>query len=172
MIFWHISVAEYNENKSSFHCFGVITYFVTFLFDYVNMNIAIVHNSKIPVTEYGGIERVIWYLGAELVKMGHHITYLVKSGSECPFAKIQIINSSISLNKQIPENTEFVHLHFVPKEMIYFPHLVTIHGNLPQETIFSSNTNFVSKNHALRYGADAFVYNGLDWDDYGKPDFD
>lgn len=26
---------------------------------------------------------------------------------------------------------------------------------------------FVSKNHAARYGSQSFVYNGLDWDDYG-----
>ena len=135
------------------------------------MNIVIIHNSKIPAEEYGGIERVIWYLGAELAKMGHKITFLVKPGSECTFANLKILNPSISINKQIPVNTDFVHFHFNPNEMIDLPHLITVHGNLPSETLFFPNTNFVSKNHALRYGANAFVYNGLDWDDYGKPDF-
>jgi len=134
------------------------------------MNIAIVYNGKIPVTEYGGIERVIWYLGYELFKMGHKITFLVKASSGCPFADVKIINPLISLNNQIPEKTDFVHLHFMPTENILFPHLITIHGNLPRETVFFQNTNFVSKNHARRYGADAFVYNGLNWGDYGNPD--
>ncbi len=68
------------------------------------------------------------------------------------------------------ESTDFVHIHFQPKDKIEFPHLITIHGNLPEETQFFPNTNFVSKNHAKRYHADAFVYNGLNWDEYGKPD--
>jgi glycosyltransferase involved in cell wall biosynthesis len=135
------------------------------------MNIVIAHNSKIPATEYGGIERVIWYLGAELVNMRHKITFLVKAGSVCGFADVKILNPSISINEQIPVNTDFVHLHFQPNENIDLPHLITVHGNLPNGSLFFPNTNFVSKNHALRYGANAFVYNGLDWDDYGKPDF-
>ncbi len=135
------------------------------------MNIAIVHNGKIPVTEYGGIERVIWCLGYELVKMGHKVTFIVKAGSECSFAEVKSINPLISISKQIPENTDFVHIHFLPGENIAIPHLVTIHGNLPGNTVFTQNTSFVSMNHARRYGAEAFVYNGLNWDEYSLPDF-
>ena len=135
------------------------------------MNILIVHNNKIPVIKYGGTERDIWYLGYELVKMGHKVTYLVKAGSSCPFAEVKIFNPEVSINKQIPENIDFVNLHFHPNEEIHFPHLISIHGNLPEQSKFYLNTNFVSKNHAKRYGANAFVYNGLNWDDYGKPDF-
>jgi glycosyltransferase involved in cell wall biosynthesis len=135
------------------------------------MQIVIAHNSKIPAINYGGIERVIWYLGLELTKMGHKITFLVQKGSTCPFAEVLILNPGISIQKQIPQNTDFVHFHFQPEQKIQVPFLVTVHGNLPANTLFDRNTNFVSKNHALRYGADAFVYNGLDWDDYGKPDF-
>lgn len=133
------------------------------------MNIVIVHNSKIPAIYYGGIERVIWYLGFELVKLGHKITHLAAPGSQCPFADVLTLNPGVSIQNQIPRNTDFVHFHFNPQEEIEFPFLVTIHGNLPGNTVFMKNTNFVSENHALRYNANAFVYNGLDWDDYGKP---
>jgi len=135
------------------------------------MNIAIVHNGKIPVTEYGGIERVIWCLGYELVRMGHKVTFVVKAGSGCQFAAVKSINPLISINNQIPENTDFVHIHFLPGEIIAFPHLVTVHGNFPVNTVFTQNTSFVSSNHARRYGAEAFVYNGLNWDEYILPDF-
>lgn len=135
------------------------------------MNIVIVHNSKIPVVAYGGIERVIWYLAQELVKMGHKITFLVEKGSYCPFAHVVAYDPKKSINTQITPSVDIVHLHFQPNENIEFPHLITIHGNLPEETVFFPNTSFVSRNHAKRYGADAFVYNGLNWDDYGKPDF-
>jgi len=134
------------------------------------VKITIVHNSKIPVTAYGGIERVIWYLAEELLKMGHKITFLVEKGSYCPFAPVVAYDPQKSINAQIPSPADFVHLHFQPNEIIDFPHLITVHGNLPEETVFFPNTNFVSQNHAKRYNADAFVYNGLNWDDYGKPD--
>lgn len=135
------------------------------------MKICIVHNSKIPVVLYGGIERVIWDLGAELAQMGHKITYLVPKGSSCPFADVIFLNPELPLETQIPDNVDFVHLHFQPEVEIVRPHLITIHGNLPTSISFPQNTSFVSRNHALRYNADAFVYNGLRWDEYGTPDF-
>jgi glycosyltransferase involved in cell wall biosynthesis len=134
------------------------------------MNIVIVHNSKIPAIYYGGIERVIWYLGMELSKLGHKITYLAAPGSHCPFANILPLNPEVSIQKQVPRNTDFVHFHFNPGEEIQFPYLVTIHGNLPEDTEFFQNTNFVSENHAMHYGVNAFVYNGFNWDEYGKPE--
>ena len=135
------------------------------------MKICLVHNSKIPVTHYGGIERVIWNLGIELTQMGHKIIYLVPKGSFCPFADINTINTKLPLKEQIPDDVDFVHFHFQPEKEIQKPHLITIHGNLPASATFSTNTSFVSKNHARRYGADAFVYNGLRWEEYGKSEW-
>ncbi|MFW5832291.1 MAG: glycosyltransferase [Prolixibacteraceae bacterium] len=135
------------------------------------MNVVIVHNSKIPVIKYGGTERDIWDLGYELVKKGHNVTYLVKKGSVCPFGKVLNYNPDISVNKQIPNDTDFVNLHFHPTEKIHFPHLISVHGNLPATTQFHRNVNFISRNHAKRYNADAYIYNGLNWDNYGTPDF-
>ncbi len=132
------------------------------------MRICIVHNSKIPVTFYGGIERVVWDLGAELADLGHKITFLVPKGSFCPFAHVIFLNPQIPLEQQIPDDAEFVHIHFQPGKEISRPHLITIHGNLAPSTTFFSNTSFVSQNHAVRYGADAFVYNGLRWKEYGR----
>jgi glycosyltransferase involved in cell wall biosynthesis len=51
------------------------------------------------------------------------------------------------------------------------PYLITIHGNSNDDRIFAQNTVFVSKNHASRYGSNAYVHNGLDWTDYEAPDF-
>jgi glycosyltransferase involved in cell wall biosynthesis len=136
------------------------------------MRICIVHNSKIPVTVYGGIERIVWDLGAELNQFGHNITYLVPKGSKCPFADVIFLNPMLPLEQQVPRDAEFVHLHFQPKIEIQRPHLITIHGNLSPSTTFFPNTSFVSKNHAKRYGADAFVYNGLRWAEYGKPELE
>ncbi|MBN2776177.1 MAG: glycosyltransferase [Bacteroidales bacterium] len=135
------------------------------------MNITIVNPSKIPALLYGGTERVIWYLGKELAKMGHNITFLVGEGSSCGFADVKILNPNESFDSQIPKETDIVHFNFPVKENISKPYITTIHGNSSPGQQFDLNTVFVSQNHAQRHGSESFVYNGLDWDDYSKPDF-
>ena len=71
------------------------------------MNILIVDNGKIPAVNYGGTERVIWYLGKELLKLGHQVSYLVKEGSTCDFAKVIIRDNTKTISSQIPSNIEF-----------------------------------------------------------------
>ena len=133
------------------------------------MNILIAHKGIIPVTNYGGTERVIWYLGKELSKLGHTVSYLVNKGSHCDFAKVIFIDSSKDLATQIPQETDIVHFNFFPPEQIAKPYVITMHGNVNDERKFDLNTIFVSANHAERFGSKAFVHNGLDWNDYQKP---
>ncbi len=135
------------------------------------MNILIVNPSKIPALLYGGTERVIWYLGKELNKMGHKVSYLVAADSECDFADVIFIDTQKSLNSQIPEDIDIVHFNFPVDEEIDKPYVTTIHGNSSEGQEFHENTIFVSSNHAKRHNSKSFVYNGLDWSDYGKPNF-
>jgi glycosyltransferase involved in cell wall biosynthesis len=74
---------------------------------------------------------------------------------------------------QIPADIDLVHFHFKPKgvEKLQVPYLITIHGNPNQAESLDKNAVFVSKNHAKRHNAEAFVHNGLDWDDYDTVDF-
>lgn len=132
------------------------------------MNILIANNTVIPVSKYGGTERVIWYLGKELVKKGHRVTYLVKKGSSCDFAKVIFLEENQPLSRQIPADTDVVHLNFPPGEPIEKPYLVTVHGNRNDLRPLDRNAVFVSRSHAERHGSDSFIYNGLDWSDYGK----
>jgi glycosyltransferase involved in cell wall biosynthesis len=134
------------------------------------MNILIVDSEIIPARRYGGTQRVIWYLGKELSKLGHKVTYLVAKGSYCDFADVLILDRNRKLSEQIPVSIDIVHLNFMPTERIEKPYIVTIHGNCNDFREFDLNSVFVSQNHASRFGSDSFVYNGLDWDDYGNPD--
>lgn len=134
------------------------------------MNITIVNPSIIPAFLYGGTERVIWYLGKELSKKGHKVTFLVSKGSYCDFANVKFLDIEKPLNSQIPEDTELVHFNFPIKEKISKPYIITIHGNGKPGDVFDKNTIFVSENHALRHNSKSFVYNGLDWCDYKKFD--
>lgn len=136
------------------------------------MKILIVDSGCIPVSLYGGTERVIWSLGKELSKLGHSVTFLAGKGSECDFASVKIIDESRSILSQIPNDFDLVHFNFTPAgiEEFRLPYVVTIHGNGNHQ--LDRNTIFVSRNHAERHGSDSFVHNGLDWDAYSNPDLD
>lgn len=134
------------------------------------MNIVLVIGSVIPVTAYGGTQRVIWYLGKELVKLGHCVTFLAGRGSTCDFARVIPIEPARNIIEQIPEEADIVHFNNAAPAGVRKPYIVTYHGNFIPGNL-ERNAVFVSRNHAARYGSTSFVYNGLDWDDYGPVDF-
>lgn len=138
------------------------------------MHILIVNSGTIPVLKYGGTQRVIWYLGQGLVKLGHKVSYLVGEGSSSDFARVLTLDKEQGIGPQIPEDVDIVHFNFVPKglEDVNKPYLITIHGNNNDYREFDQNTVFVSANHAARYGSNSYVYNGMDWDDYMQPLWD
>lgn len=138
------------------------------------MHILIVNNTVVPVKLYGGTERVIWYLGKELVKLGHKVSFLVKQGSYSDFARVIFIDETKPIIEQIPDDVDIVHFNFAPVgiEKIKKPYIITMHGNLNDKRDLDKNTVFVSKNHAERFGSEEFVHNGLDWEDYTKPSLD
>lgn len=133
------------------------------------MKIVIALKNVIPALKYGGAERVIWYLGEELQKMGHQVSFLAPKGSHCNFAKIIEYNPLKSIDSQIPKDTDIIHMHMKFSEEISKPYITTIHGNEVPENA-DRNLVFVSRNHAQRFGSNSFVYNGLNWDDYGTVD--
>lgn len=138
------------------------------ILELVGMRICLVENGQLPVSAYGGTERVVWYLAAELHQRGHQVTLLCKPGSSCSFARVLPLNNSLPLAAQIPTDCDLAHLHFPSAESLPIPSLTTNHGNRNSSEPFPVNTVFLSKNHAARYGADTFVHNGLNWDDYGR----
>ncbi len=135
------------------------------------MNILLVYPGIVPAVNYGGTERVIWSLGHELNALGHSVTYLVKKGSTCPFGKILALDNTQTLDKQIPNYIDLVHFSYEPGVPIAQPYVTTMHGNTNERKELDANTIFVSSNHASRFGSTSFVHNGLNWDEYTKPDW-
>ncbi len=135
------------------------------------MNILIVYNGLIPVTHYGGTERVICSLGKELARLGHSISFLVKQGSKCDFGTIISMDDSKRIIDQIPANIDIVHFNATPKDLeeLNIPYVITIHGNTDPNEQLAKNIVFVSSNHAQRHGSSSYIDNGLDWDDYPTP---
>ena len=134
------------------------------------MHILLVNHAPIPVTGYGGTERVIWDLGRHLVEMGQRVSYLVPQGSHCDFAQVLAIQPGVGWAAQIPADVDLVHFQFNPQCDIDRPWLMTEHGNGRQPESLPLNTVFVSQDHARRHGAQAWVANGLDWRAYGPVD--
>lgn len=130
------------------------------------MHVLIFINKVLPVTAYGGTERVAWYLAKELAQQGCEVTFLAAQGTTCPFANVIVFDPERDINEQIPASVDIVHLNAPFATPIEKPTLLTCHGNLTS-LVQHPNMVFVSKNHAARYGSQSFVYNGLDWDDYG-----
>ena len=136
------------------------------------LHILIIYKGKIPTPKYGGTSRDIWYLGKELIKMGHRITFLVGAGSTCDFARIIHFNAQLPLASQIPEDVDLIHSHIPIWEALPKPYMITLHGNSGDTREFDINTTFISRDHASRYGSEVFVYNGLGLEEYGKPMLD
>jgi len=139
------------------------------------MHIAIVYEGVIPAKTYGGIQRSIWYLGKELVHRGHTVTYIVAEGSECPFATVQILDPEKTIASQLPGKADIFHVCHLSRytlgEMTR-PYIYNLRGNIYDDRPLDLNTVFISRKHASRYGSDVFVYNGMDWEDYGPVRFD
>lgn len=136
------------------------------------MRILMMHTNVLPALKYGGRERALWWLAQELHNRGHSITLLAPGGSYSDFARILEYNPDIDINKQIPEDVDLVHLHTRPRQTLTCkPYVVTIGGNGHVGEEYDINSIFLTRNHAERHGARAFVYNGLNTDEYGKVDF-
>ena len=139
------------------------------------MNVLLMHHATLPVLKYGGTERVVWCLGKELARLGHQVTLLVGPGSTCPFARTLTWDPDRPLRDQVPDDVDLVHTFQVPLDMKGFteglrqPHVVTLEGFGSRYTELDPNTVFVSRHHASRFGSECFVYNGIDWEEYGDP---
>jgi hypothetical protein len=132
------------------------------------MKILLVHKGQVPVFAYGGTERVLWDLAKGLVEMGHQPLLMVNPGSHCDFAEVLEIKPNQSLQAQVESvSADVIHFQFRPDFETLHPHIITEHGNTKHPTPLSLNTVFVSADHARRYGASAYVHNGLNWSDYG-----
>ncbi|UII30916.1 glycosyltransferase [Fulvivirga ulvae] len=134
------------------------------------MKILIVFDKTIPVAKYGGIQRIVWWLGKELVRQGHKVIFLVGEGSSCPFAEVKIYNPEKPLREQIPDEVDLVHSYIPVMEELNKPYLVHMESNTKKPE-YDINTVFVSRNHAERHHATCYVHNGLDPEDYGRPTF-
>ncbi len=139
------------------------------------MRVAIYSPTKIPPDNYGGTERVIWWLIKGLYELGVETYLIAPPGSYHPFVKEVIWAdppkgdpslTPIHLDHLLPEDAHVLHMHHLSILKYNIPTLKTFHG-IPHPCVrqlVDEFTCFLSQSHRLASGfpRNPFVYNGLD----------
>lgn len=135
------------------------------------LRIAVVCQWRVPPETYGGADRAAGWLVTDLARRGHAVTLIAAAGSRNPLADVRVYDPAVPVEAQLPEGTDLAHFFFTPPGPVPVPCLAWIQGNPAPDAPLHPNTVFVSRKHAGRYGAEAFVYNGIDPADYGPVDW-
>jgi len=131
------------------------------------MHIAHVCPWRVPVSLYGGSERIVYWQAKAQAKLGgHRVTLLALPSSSCPGVEVVAVPREARFEDYLPPDIEVVNLHGMGWDEAKLPHVITTQGNAPIELEFSPHKIFVSRNHAERAHARAFVYNGVDPEEY------
>lgn len=133
------------------------------------MHIAVISHHRLPVKGYGGTERIVVALVRGLAELGHRVTLLAAPGTKLREATVievpapRLRDPAFDLAPHLPRDADVAHAHFPVRRLPNGPpFLQTIYGNLKQGEAVPPHATFLSKNHATRHGATAFVYAGLD----------
>jgi glycosyltransferase involved in cell wall biosynthesis len=144
------------------------------------MRVALLFHGRLPVERYGGTERVVVWLARGLAELGHEVVLLAGPGSQVREARLVPVDPrkaesiDFDVRPHLPPGVDVVHGHrALPAQGL--PTLWTLHG-IPTRPDYPPNMVCLSADHARRSGARAFVYNGLDPNEYRfearKDDFD
>ena len=134
------------------------------------MRIALLYHGRLPVEGYGGTGRVVHWLARGLAELGHDVILLAAPGSRVPEARLVPVDPRRAEHQDfdprplLPQGVEVLHAHrsiAVPG----VPTLWTLHGTANRSD-YPPNMVCLSRDHAVRSGAAAFVYNGLDPAEY------
>jgi glycosyltransferase involved in cell wall biosynthesis len=131
--------------------------------------------SRVPVTLYGGSQRVIYWQAKAQAELGHEVTLLAPPGSTCPGVRVVEVPTGARYGDYLPAGIEVAHLYGVSPEGVAAPYLESSQGNSPEELRYRPTKVYCSGDHARRGGSTVFVYNGVDPSDYvyreGKDDY-
>jgi glycosyltransferase involved in cell wall biosynthesis len=127
------------------------------------VRICLVSNARLPVRLYGGIERMVQWLAQEFLRAGHAVTVVARSGSELPGVRMVAADDPAQALARIPADVDIVHFHgWPPPDDFPQPWLFTLHGNAAPGETLPAHTVGISADHARRHGLRAYLYNGVD----------
>ncbi len=130
------------------------------------MHVALCINAVIPPPKYGGTERIVAWMIRALTQLGHRVTLVARAGSAVPGARVVPIEPGKSWEELTPSDCDILHLWAPTQDRLRRPYVITIEGNGKPGESFDARSLFVSRKHAENHGSSAYVYNGIDPDDY------
>jgi len=138
---------------------------------YIEVAVKILHvlltRMPIPPLKYGGTERVVWALYKGQKELGHDVKFMTKHQNQHPDSILY--NPAQGIEDQVEGWADVIHFHFLFQGTLKTPFVCTTHNQQITPAIFPKNTIFLGKLHAERSGGEAYVYNGLYWEDYEQP---
>ena len=146
------------------------------------MHVAILYHERIPVTRYGGTERVVVWLIRALAELGHRVTLIGPPGCRVPEAGYVPVDGKLvgkwdfDVRPFLPAGLDLIHAHrpFIPIDAA--PSLWTMHGIRTSHRTYPDNMICLSADHARRMECRTFVPNGIDLSEFRfeprKADFD
>ncbi|GAB57672.1 glycosyltransferase [Rheinheimera nanhaiensis] len=123
---------------------------------------------SLPARDYGGTERIVWGLLTAQEAAGHEVRLLWGDAPDLPKNATRF-DTTKSMREQIGDWPDIVHFHQPFDSQLDVPYISTEHGNAEYARSYGQNTVFLSARHATNHNAECFVYNGLDWSEYGQP---
>jgi glycosyltransferase involved in cell wall biosynthesis len=130
----------------------------------MGLRIALYIRSRVPVEKYGGTQRDVVWLARELTRQGHEVTLIASPGSFVPGVRMVFLQPGKPLREHVPRGIQIVNSHY-GGQFGDLPTLHSVHGNLGGPP-GPGNFNFISADHAARYGRKTFVYNGMPVDEH------
>lgn len=139
------------------------------------LHVVLYHPGRLPVTRYGGTERVVVWLARGLAELGHEVTLICGRGSKVPEARIIPLRAAIAnrrggpdLTPLLPAGVDVIHAHAplsCPPDGVPFIWTYHANGEMAGQQ-FPPNAVGLSADHARRHGITRWVHNGLDPADY------
>jgi glycosyltransferase involved in cell wall biosynthesis len=139
-------------------------------------------HTRVPVSKYGGAQRIVVWLSQALVELGHVVTLLAGRGSRVPGVRVvevdagEVRTPGFDVRRFVDRPVDVMHYHGLVEHPPSVPYVATLHGNMGGGRAVPPYVICVSENHAARHGTQAFVHNGVRLDEYEfraqKSDFD
>ncbi len=141
------------------------------------VHIVVYYPKRLPVKEYGGVERAVVWLIKGLSELGHEVSFIGPEGSDVPhcrnlagdFADVKVPEPS-AIRGLVPAGADIIHFHSDSLfERDYgIPSVVTVYGALKGFKGLGSNYCFISSAQRSYWGYEAnpVVHIGLDRDEY------
>jgi glycosyltransferase involved in cell wall biosynthesis len=132
------------------------------------MHLALYIRDRLPVTKYGGTQRVAVYLARGLADAGHRVTLLAQAGTRVREASVVELPRTPDgtpppdLRRWMPTGLDLLLAYSPVAATLDVPWIRSLHGNRRPGTVNAPNTLYLSRDHAARHGGVAFVYNGID----------